>query len=126
MNNMLSVVPVLLLAACAGTGGVSYRTAAVINEECGENCSRDETVIGEDTIVSKSPAMDRRITANIKKVKKGMLLSQLTGLVGPADCDCGCGIHVLVYVLKNRACYQIGTSDRKVLFVRRIKAKKID
>jgi hypothetical protein len=129
VKKYLLVFPLSVIVACAGTGTggrISSKTAAVVNEECGENCSRDETVIKADTVVSKTISLDKRLSANIKRVKKGMPLAELVALVGPADCDCGCGIHILVYVMKNKACYHVGTDNEKVVFVRRVKAKQIN
>jgi hypothetical protein len=124
MKKYLFIFPLFFLMVCAGSN--NKRIMDAINSECGENCSKDEMVIKSDTVVSNKIDFNKRTLENISKIKKGMTISQMVDLVGPADCDCGCGIHVVIYALHNRSIVQIGTNDQKVLFVKHLKVKHVE
>jgi hypothetical protein len=124
MNKYLLLFPLLLCIACAGIRNRKMDNAVAV--ECGEHCRSGEMVIGADTILSQVRDVCKRTLKNIKKIRKGMTISELVTIAGPADCDCGCGIHILIYALQDGSCVHIGTNDQKVLFIKRIKAKYLN
>jgi hypothetical protein len=102
MKKYLFIIPLSLLMVCASSKYAQIRVT--INSECGENCSRDEMIIKSDTVVSNKIDFNKRTSEYFKKIKKDMSVSQLVGLVGPADCDCGCGIHACICLARQINC----------------------